>query len=182
MVQAAETMVKSKTIYAGQIVKLRVDDVRLDNGSMTTREVIDHPGAVAILPVDRDKLVFVRQFRYPVQQELLEIPAGKLEAGEDPLQTARRELQEETGYQAGSWHKVAEFYTAAGYSTELMHLFLATRLRKGQPQPDEDERLQCVKFTINQVWEILNRGEIRDAKTLIALNWYFLSQVEIDKL
>ncbi|NLB18097.1 MAG: NUDIX hydrolase, partial [Syntrophomonadaceae bacterium] len=134
-----EKMKKSEMIFAGRMIKLRSDTVVLPNGKEATRECIEHPGAVAIVALDeQERVCMVRQYRYPVGQELLEIPAGKLSPGENPLDCARRELLEETGISAGHWEKLFSYYSTPGFCDEMLHMYLARDLSMGESQPDED--------------------------------------------
>ncbi|HXL03490.1 MAG TPA: NUDIX hydrolase [Bacillota bacterium] len=167
-----ETKVESKTVYQGKIVNLRVDQVRLPSGSISVREVVDHPGSVGIIPIDRDgKVILIRQFRYPVGEALWEIPAGKLDPGESPEECARRELEEETSYSPGCLRKIVSFYTSPGFSSEMLHLFLATDLAPGCGRPDDDENIRTYHLSRETVERMIENGEIRDAKTLLAFAW-----------
>ncbi len=131
-----EETVKSTNIYKGKIVDLNLLDVRLPNGKDGKREVINHPGAVAVIALTEDnKLVLVRQFRKPLEKHLIEIPAGKLEEGEDPSVTVARELEEETGYKAKEFQKITSFYTSPGFADELVHIYEAKGLMQGLPGP-----------------------------------------------
>ena len=124
------------------------------------------------MPVTADgRLVLVRQYRYAVQQDLLEIPAGHIDPGESPDEAARRELIEETGYTAGTWRKLADFFPAPGFTDERMHLFLATGLRPGEPSPEDDESIECVSIPLEEALDLVRKGEVADAKTLVALLW-----------
>ncbi|NPV52293.1 MAG: NUDIX hydrolase [Firmicutes bacterium] len=157
-------------IFAGKIIKLRVDTVILPNGKEATREVIEHAPAVAIVPITDDgQVVFVRQYRYPVGEVLLEVPAGKLDDGEPPSECALRELEEETGFTARSLEEVGAFYTTPGFSNELMHLFIARDLSRQAPRPDEDEFISTELIPIERALAMAKSGQIRDAKTLAGL-------------
>jgi ADP-ribose pyrophosphatase len=162
-----EKTVDSKRIYDGRVVKLRVDTVELPDGSRTTREVVEHKGAVAIVPlIDSDTVVMVRQFRQPANEVLLEIPAGTLEAGEAPDDCAARELIEETGYRAGTLDKMFKSYLAPGYSSEMLHTYLATSLQKDTVAPEADEFLEIVTIKLDDAVAMIETGEIKDAKTI----------------
>ncbi len=163
----------SKKIYQGRILNLRVDEITLDNGRRTTREVVEYRGAVAIVPIIEDKILFVRQFRYPVGEELIEIPAGKIEEGEHPDDTAYRELIEETGYRAAELKLLSRFYTAPGYSTEELYLFLAAKLEPSEMSPDFDEIIEPVEIPMDEVYRMLKNDEFHDAKTILGLLWFF---------
>ena len=167
---AVERTISSRLIYQGRIVNLRVDTVVLPSGRTSTREIVEHRGAVAMLAVDdQRRVLLVRQFRKPIERELLEIPAGTLDPGEDPLAAAHRELLEETGYTARRMERIAGFYSAPGFCTEYLHVYLATELTGGVAQPEEDEVLSVVPVPLEAAWAMVDRGEICDAKSLIGL-------------
>jgi ADP-ribose pyrophosphatase len=164
---------RSRTVFAGRIVRLVQRDVDLPNGHRTTIDVVEHPGAVAVLPVfDNGDVLLLRQFRPSVAGELYEIPAGTREPGERPLTTARREIVEETGYRAGRWRKLAAFYTAPGFCTELLHLYLARDLTPARTPGDADEIIRVVRMPLGRARALLRRGRVRDAKSLVGLLWY----------
>jgi ADP-ribose pyrophosphatase len=165
-----ETLVSTETIYSGKVVTLRVDTVRLRDGLLTTREVVAHRGAVAVVPfVDAGTILMVKQYRRAVDQVLLEIPAGTIEPGEAPEACARRELEEETGYAAGSLLRLIDQYLAPGYSSERLTVFVARELTLGEARPDEDERLEIVRIAASRVFDMIKSGEIRDAKSIAGL-------------
>ncbi|MCY0877045.1 MAG: NUDIX hydrolase [Firmicutes bacterium] len=164
-----EFTISRQTLYEGKIVHLRKDRVRLPNGKETDREVVLHPGAVAVLAIIEDDVLLVSQYRYPVQARLWEIPAGKLEPGEDPKSAAVRELAEETGYKAGKVKKLFTFFTTPGFSNEVLHLFLATDLVAGEAHPDDDEFVDCERVSKEEISTLIATGDIVDAKTLLAL-------------
>jgi ADP-ribose pyrophosphatase len=175
-----ERVVGSRIVHRGRYLTVRVDAIERADGSRTERDVVGHPGAVAILALDADdRVLLVRQYRVPAGGVLLEIPAGTLdvdEAGEteDPDLAARRELEEETGYRASSWERLASFWTAPGFATELMHLYLATDLRPADADrlgPDEDEHLRLERLPWREAVEAALQGEIRDAKSIVGLLW-----------
>jgi 8-oxo-dGTP pyrophosphatase MutT (NUDIX family) len=166
---ALDGPIATTRIYEGAVVGLRRSDYRRPDGTVVTREVVDHPGAVVIVPVDGDRVLMVRQPREAVQEYTLELPAGKLDdPGEDPLGCARRELAEEVGRAAGTWRDLGGFYTAPAILTEYMHCFLATGLT---PAPgasaDEDEAIEVVEWPLADLGAAID--EARDAKTLIGL-------------
>lgn len=150
-------------------MNLRVDQVELDDGKPTVREVVEHRGAAAIVPLLQDKVVLVRQFRYAVGSELLEIPAGTLEQGEDPEACAMRELEEETGYKCDKLRKMLECFMAPGYSTEKIHFYLARNLELSKMRTEDDERIQTEAIPIATAMEKIRNGEIHDAKTVCGL-------------
>ncbi|MBO8163100.1 MAG: NUDIX hydrolase [Brevibacillus sp.] len=165
-----EQTISSQTIYDGRIIKVKVDEVRLPNGKTAKREIVNHQGAVAVLALtDEGRMVTVRQFRKPLERTIVEIPAGKLEPGEDPLECAKRELAEETGYQAEQFTHLSSFYTSPGFADELLHLYLATGLQPGPVKPDDDEFVEVEELTLEEAKRLHERGEIRDAKTVLAL-------------
>lgn len=167
----AERIVSSESVYKGRILELKVFDVRLPDGRGARREIVEHPGAVAIVPLlGGDRVVLVRQFRLAAGGELLEIPAGTLRRGEDPAECARRELIEETGYEAGELEPLAEFFLAPGYSTELMRLYLARGLRGVGQRPDADEAIRVVEMGIGEALGLIENGVIRDAKTIAGIH------------
>lgn len=165
-----EKCLKSELIYRGKILNLRRDVVELPDGRQASREVVEHSGAIGVVALTEDEHVYlVRQYRYPIGKVTLEIPAGKLEEGEDPLDCAIRELKEEAGIEAGHWEPLLTFYTTPGFSNEIMHLFLATELSKKEASPDQDEFLQVVSLPLEEALEKVRRGEIVDAKTILSL-------------
>ena len=167
-------------IHKGRYLTFQVDTIERSDGSRGTREIVAHPGAVAILAIDaEDRVLLVRQYRIAVDEALLEIPAGTLDVAddgsiEDPDIAAPRELEEETGMRAGSWRRIARFFTAPGFASEEMHLYLATDLRPADADrlgPDEDERLLLERVPWREAVAAAERGELRDGKTLVALLW-----------
>jgi ADP-ribose pyrophosphatase len=165
-----ERITRSQEIYQGQVVRFRLDTVELPDGSTTTREIIQTPGAVVIVPLTQDGQVrMVRQYRSAIGDYLLELPAGTLEPGESPEQAAPRELAEETGDRAESWQRLAGFYTVPGICNEYLHLFLATDLTPGQKHLEFDELIEVVTLPLGEALAKAERGEIRDAKTIIGL-------------
>jgi ADP-ribose pyrophosphatase len=166
-----EETIATKPIFQGRVISLQVDTVRLPDGSETTREIIRHPGAVAILALldDGDKMLVVEQYRKPLEKAQVEIPAGKLEPGEEPLIAAGRELEEETGYRAGSLELLHSFSTSPGFADEVIHLYVARNLEKGNVHLDEEEFLTCEAITLPQAWQYIHEGRICDSKTLLAV-------------
>jgi ADP-ribose pyrophosphatase len=166
----AEATVASQRVYEGRLVNLRVDIVRLGNGRLTEREIVEHPGAVAVVALDEDdNAILVRQFRRAAEKELLEIPAGTLEAGEEPIACAQRELKEETGYRAERLEQVGSFYPSPGFCTEHIYLYLATGLQKGRSAPEDDEAIEIVSISLSDIPAMVSQGEICDGKTIAGL-------------
>lgn len=165
-----EKTLESKRIFEGRIVNLRVDTVELPNGKTSTREIVEHPGAVAIVPMlDHETVVLIRQYRQAVGGVILEIPAGTLNKGEDPFDCARRELQEEIGYHPKKLTKMFHSYLAPGYSTEMLHTFLAEDLEKVGVNRDSDEFMEVVTVHLRDAVEMIRSGEIIDAKSICGL-------------
>ena len=165
-----ELRVSSKRIYDGHIVNLRVDEVKLENGKTAKREIVEHRGATAIVPILEDgRVVLVRQYRHAAATELLEIPAGTLEPDEAPENCARRELEEETGFKCREIKKMMEIFLAPGYSTEKIHIYLATGLSEAKMRLEEDERINVEKVPISTALEMVSSGKIQDAKTISGL-------------
>jgi ADP-ribose pyrophosphatase len=164
--------IDSEQIWQGHIGGVRVDTFRYDDGEEAKREIVSHPGAVTILPYDGERIWLVRQPREPVgEQSLLELPAGKLdEEGEEPEQTARRELAEEIGKGARSWKHLVSFYNSPGLLAEENHLFLAEDLYEESLEADENERIEIVELPVERLDETI--PQLRDAKTLIGLLWF----------
>lgn len=164
--------------YRGRIINLRVDRARLPNGAEATREVVEHPGGVCVVPLtDNGEVLFVRQFRYPYSEVVLEVPAGKRDKDEDPLECGKRELQEETGAKAEQFRYLGELYPSPGYCGEIIHMYVATGLHFGKTHPDEDEFLEPERIPLEQAVQMVLDGEIKDAKTQAALlKVYLLKQ------
>ena len=165
---------KSKTIYRGRIVELKVDRVIEPGGVETTREIIHHPGSVVVIPHLPDgRIILVRQYRYAAKQRMWELVAGGLEKGETPRQGARRELLEEAGFRARVLKPLLEFYPSPGILTEKMHLVEAWDLTPAQGEPDEDERIEVGFFTAHEVVKMVRSGKIHDGKTLVGVLWLY---------
>jgi ADP-ribose pyrophosphatase len=166
-----ERTVSSRRAFSGRLLALRVDEVELESGKRATREVVEHPGAVAILAWDGERLAAVRQWRQAAAAELLEIPAGTCEPGESPLASAQRELAEECGLTATHWEEGPAFYTAPGFSTELLTLFRATDLQTVDVAPPEDEALERSWLTLADALAAIDDGRVQDAKSLVGILW-----------
>ncbi len=162
----------TRRVYEGRVVSLRVDSVEYRNGHRSEMEVVEHRGGVAIIAMPTPAtIVLVHQFRPAIGRAMWEVPAGKLEAGEEPLACATRELIEETGYRAQRLRKLWSFYTAPGFCTELLHLFVAEGLSVGEPSPEESEQIEVRSFDVAEAWRLVTADELPDAKTQIALTW-----------
>ncbi|TES52823.1 NUDIX hydrolase [Halalkalibacterium halodurans] len=173
-----EKTIKTTPVFSGRIIDLQVDEVELPNGKTSTRELVKHPGAVAVIPVTEDgKLVLVRQFRKALEKEILEIPAGKLEKGEDPLVCAERELEEETGYAAKQLTFLRSFYTSPGFADEIIYLYLAEQLIEGVAHTDEDEFVEVVEVTLDEALQYIENERIHDAKTVFAVQYLQLRKL-----
>jgi ADP-ribose pyrophosphatase len=169
-----ERGVRRKRVYRGMAVDFWVDTVRLPSGSTATREYLGHPGAVAVVAVAGGKakdpeLLFVRQYRYPVKQVTLELPAGKLDPGESPRVCVNRELEEETGFRASRISKILSFWPTPAFANEVIHLYLASRLTPGKFAPDADEFIEPLRLSLSTAMDLVRRGRIKDSKTLIGL-------------
>ncbi len=167
-----ETTLSSEKIFDGRIISLRKDEIVTEKGIKQSREVVSHGGGAAVLVVKDGKILLERQFRYPYGEILWEIPAGKRDKGEDFAQTAKRELEEETGYAAEKLVKLFEIYPTPGYTNEIIGIFKAEGLKKGVLHFDEDEDITSEWIPEEKVFEMIENGEIKDGKTLIALLWY----------
>ena len=161
-----EKTLKSNLLHKGRHFSFKIDEVELPNGRKTTRDIVDHPGAVAIIPILGDDLLLVRQYRYAANETLLEIPAGTMEMNEEPLTCAIRELQEETGYTANKWDSLFSCYMAPGYSNEIIFFFIANELTEVGKNLDDDEDISVECHSLDEVLRMINSNEIRDAKTI----------------
>ncbi len=162
----------TRRIFEGRVISVRVDDVEYPNGHRSTVEVVEHRGGVAIVAQPRPgQIVLVRQFRPALGRLLWEVPAGKLEPGEQPLDCAVRELIEETGYRCEEMRHLWTFYTAPGFCTELLHLYVAEGLSAGKSQPEASEQIEMRSFDVDEAWQLVTKDELPDAKTQIALAW-----------
>ncbi|WP_033541357.1 NUDIX hydrolase [Planococcus sp. CAU13] len=169
-----EKTISSERIYEGKIINLKVDEVQLPNGHTSKRELIEHPGAVAILAITPEKkIIMVEQYRKALERSIVEVPAGKLEKGEAPEMTAMRELEEETGYTADSLQLIQSFSTSPGFADEVIHLFLAEGLKKSESGAvlDDDEFVELMEVSIEEAEEMMSDERIYDAKTAFAVLW-----------
>lgn len=174
-----EKTIEREVIYEGKIFDVEKHVVSLPNGNTSVRELVYHNGAVAVLVIDEsDKIVMVEQYRKAFESMSLEIPAGKLEKGEEPVSSAERELAEETGYTAESLEKIFSFYGAPGFCSERVDVFVAKGLSAGEMNLDEDEFLNVKRFSFEEAVDLLERGVITDAKTIMAIQWWQLSRLK----
>ncbi|MFJ7975220.1 NUDIX hydrolase [Peribacillus sp. JNUCC 23] len=174
-----EKTITSQSIFKGKIISLQVDEVELPDGNTSKREIIKHPGAVAVIAVtDEGKIIMVEQYRKAMERSLVEIPAGKLEPGEDPAHSAARELEEETGYGCAEMEHLTSFYTSPGFADEIVHMYVAHGLRKIE-QPagtDDDEFVELMELTLEEAVQYELEGKIKDAKTAYAVQYLQLQQ------
>lgn len=172
-----ERTVSRKDLFAGRVVQLHVDEIELANGKLTTREVAEHADAVVVLPIDESgRALLVRQYRYPIAQDLLEAPAGGIDPSEDPDEAAQRELQEEIGFKAGNLESLGGFWTAPGFCTEYMYAFLARDLSPSVLEADDDEAIVVERHTLDEIRAMIRDGRIVDAKTIAAF-WMALDRL-----
>ncbi|VEF47900.1 MutT/NUDIX family protein [Bacillus freudenreichii] len=174
-----EKTVGTKPIFDGKIISVQVDEVELPDGKRSSREIVRHPGAVALIPLTNEKkIVMVEQYRKPLERSLIEIPAGKLEPGEEPAVTAERELEEETGYRAGKMEYITSFYTSPGFANEIIHIYLATELEAldNPADGDEDEFVELVEISLEEALECMKNERIYDAKTVFAIQYLQLME------
>ncbi|BDQ03220.1 NUDIX hydrolase [Ignavibacterium sp.] len=169
-------LLKSEIKYHGKVFDHQVDEIQYDSGNIGIREVAVHPGGAVVIPIKDDgKIILVKQFRYPLQKTLIELPAGKLDKNEDPLKCATRELEEETGYKAKHFEKLGAIYTAPGYCTEILHIYKATGLIAGNHNREEGEQgMELLEFSLDEIKKKILSGEINDAKTIAGI--FYLAQ------
>ena len=172
MYNLKETKLSSEIIFQGRLLDVRKDEVLLPNGKTSTREWINHPGAVCIIPIlPNGKIALIRQYRYPVQSEMIELPAGKLDKGEKPEKCAKRELIEEIGYRSNKLTFLSHIHPAIGFANEKMWIFLAEDLEKTESKLDEDEFIELIPTNLENALEMIWSGKITDVKTIIGLLW-----------
>ncbi|MBC9784878.1 NUDIX hydrolase [Heliobacterium chlorum] len=165
-----EKTLESEQIYQGKFISVRKDRVTLPDGTSSYREIVEHPGAAAIVPLtSRNEVILVRQWRYSIEKVSIEIPAGKLSPDEEPLDCAQRELAEETGFAARKWQHLLSFYASPGFCNEEMHLYIARELVIADAKPDDDEFVEPLVVPLEAALEMIETGEITDAKSIIGL-------------
>ncbi|WP_069997444.1 NUDIX hydrolase [Cellulosilyticum sp. I15G10I2] len=172
-------LIQREIVYKGKIFDVAEDTIEIDKDKVTKWDLVLHNGATAIVPITEEgEVILVKQYRNASNREVLEIPAGKLEKGEDPLTCALRELEEETGYRATHIHKLCAMFSAIGFSDEKLHLFIATQLKKGQQHLDEDEYITIEKYPLHEARDMIFSGEIEDSKTIVGIlsACYFLNK------
>jgi ADP-ribose pyrophosphatase len=173
-----EKTLQSESIFKGKIIDVKIEEVELPNGKTSKREIVKHSGAVAVIALtDNNQIVMVKQFRKPLERTLVEIPAGKLEEGEAPAASARRELEEETGYKPENLDYVTSFYTSPGFADEIVHLYYSDELVKSAPQTDDDEFVELMEISLNEALDLIQKKEIYDAKTVYAVQYLQLRQM-----
>lgn len=174
-----EKTLEEKEIYKGRIITLSVDKIELPNGKEGSRELIRHPGGVGVVALTEDnEVLLVNQYRYPYKSEIIEIPAGKLNPGEDPLECGKRELREETGITAKEFTSLGKLLPSPGYTNEIIHMYLAKELTQGELQLDDDEFINVIKIPLKKAVEMVMSGEFADSKTQVALlkTWFLLNR------
>lgn len=174
-----EKTIQTEEIFSGKVIRLQLEDVKLPNGKMGRREIVKHPGAVAIIAItEENKIVMVEQYRKALERTIIEIPAGKLEKGEEPSACAHRELEEETGYECKSLERIVSFYTSPGFSDEILHLYIAAGLSKKENSAplDEDEFINLEELTLDEAIQYVKEQKIYDAKTIYAVQYLQLQE------
>jgi ADP-ribose pyrophosphatase len=175
-----EVTISTQPIYSGKVISLQVDEVSLPDGKTSKREIVKHPGAVAVIAItDEGRIVMVEQYRKAMERSLVEIPAGKLEPGEEPMNTAKRELDEETGYECETLEPLISFYTSPGFADEIIHLFVAKGLKKKDVSAacDEDEFVELLELTLEEAIQYIKEEKIQDAKTAYAVQYLQLQRL-----
>ncbi len=173
-----EETIEKKYVYRGKIFSIRCDDARRPDGKPCKREIVEHAGGAGVLYAEDGKVLLVRQYRYAFSEVLWEIPAGKLERDEDPAAAAKRELSEEAGIDADEMQHICTYYPTCGYSEEKIYIYRALGCRRGAAHPDEGEFLNAFFLPVEEVWKMIRSGEIKDSKTIIAVQAYLLEERE----
>lgn len=167
-----EKTLATKEIFDGRVINLVVHDVELPDGNKSKREIVNHPGAVAVIAITKEnKILLINQFRKPLEKSIVEIPAGKLEPGEDPLDCAKRELEEETGYKANDIELITSFYTSPGFANELVYLYFTDKIEVGEMNFDEDEFIEVMEVSLKEAEDLIDKQLIHDAKTMFAIQY-----------
>lgn len=174
-----EKCIERKRIYTGKILSLNVDRIEMENGERSFREYVMHRGAVAAIPVLDDRIIFVKQYRYAVNEYLIEIPAGTMEIGEKPEETLKRELVEEIGFNPGRLTHLLSYFSTPGFTNEILHLFIAEDLKEEKGGKDPDEEIEVVSYDFKETFNMLKEGKIKDGKTIIGLSLFFLGKYSI---
>ena len=164
-----EKTLSSEYVFRGKVIDVKRDDILVSNGHKSIREVVEHSGGVVILALKDNKILTVKQYRYPIGTTSIELPAGKLEKGENPDFAAKRELEEETGFIAKNWISLGYIYTSPGFCDEKLYLYFASDLSYKKQNPDEDEILECGSYSTDEIFEMVNNGTINDSKTICTL-------------
>lgn len=173
----SEKTLTAQNIFDGKVIKLEVATIELPNGKTATREIVRHNGAVGVLAItEENKIIVVKQYRKALEQSIIEIPAGKLELDENPETCAIRELKEETGYTASNINFLHKFYTSPGFADEIIYLYQAKELIKGEAMPDEDEFVEILELSLTEIDSLVTSGQIVDAKTLVAVYYWKCKQ------
>jgi len=166
----------SRTVYKGKVFSVTSDDIEEPNGVRARRDIVRHQGSVVVLAVETDdaqpRVLLIRQYRYAADETMWEIPAGRIDDGEQPLEGAKRELIEETGFRAKKWKRALSFYPSPGFMSEIMHIYLAEDLTSGKAAPEEDEKISKRFFPLSSVVKMIDSGKIRDGKTIAGVLWY----------
>jgi ADP-ribose pyrophosphatase len=169
-------VLSSKTVYKGKVFQVTSDEVVEPNGVRAKRDIVRHQGSVVVMPVDtagpEPRILLVRQYRYAPDETMWELTAGRIDDGEKPLEGAKRELAEETGFSARKWKRALSFYPSPGFMSEIMHVYVAEELTSGKATPEEDERISKRFFPLSAVVKMINSGKIRDGKTIAGVLWY----------
>lgn len=174
----SEKTISTENIFDGKVIKVEIANIELPNGKTATREIVRHKGAVGILAItEENKIILVKQYRKALEQMIIEIPAGKLEINENPEACAIRELKEETGYTASNINFIHKFYTSPGFANELIYLYEARNLIKGEAKPDEDEFVEILELSLAEVDFLITSGQIVDAKTLVAVYYWKTNKI-----